>query len=155
MRMRFAAILAIAFLTCGQGMAATRIDDPAAFVRKVYAMLAADKEPPDDVYTPRLAALFALEKKESGGEVGRLDFSFWIDGQDSKISKLAVKAEPVESAPDRSVVTAKFHNIDRNEEIHFYFEKTKAGWLLDDVRSQGAENWTLSLILKYGWDSGN
>jgi hypothetical protein len=155
MKTMFAAILAIAFLVCTQGMAATRIDDPAAFVRQAYATINANKEPPDDIYTPRLAALFALEKKESGGEVGRLDFSFWINGQDSKISKLTVKAEPVESAPDRSVVTAKFHNIDRNEEIHFYFEKTKAGWQLDDVRSLGHEAWTLSLVLKYGWDSGN
>jgi hypothetical protein len=132
------------------------IADPVAFVKKNYQILAADKPTPDDpsIFTPRLKALFDLEKKDAGGEVGRLDFDYWTNGQDWKISNVAVTAVPVEGAKDREVVIATFHNIDRQDEIHFYFEKSGGRWLLDDVRAaKGGEPWTLSLILKYGWDS--
>lgn len=131
------------------------IADPVAYVKHGYQLLAANKPVPDDAstFTPRLKSLFDLEKKDSGGEVGRLDFDYWANGQDWKITKVAVKAVPVEGAKDREIVFATFHNIDRDDEIHFYFEKSAKGWLLDDVRSlKGEEPWTLSLILKYGWD---
>jgi hypothetical protein len=137
--------------------AATKIDDPAKFVSSVYAKMAksTDYSAPEDIYTPRLQSLFAIERKDSGGEVGRLDFDFWTNSQDWELKDIKVKEEPVELAKDREIVTAKFKNIGRPEEIHFYFEKTAAGWKLDDVRSAGHDAWVLSLILKYGWDSGN
>lgn len=133
---------------------ATRIDDPAKFVIANYAKIAksSDYQTPDDVYSPRLAALFALDQKEAGGEVGRLDFDPWTNAQDFKLSSVKVTTSPVESAPDRETVTAKFNNLGTAEEIHFYFERTAAGWKIDDMRSAGKEAWTLSLILKYGWD---
>ena len=31
-------------------------------------------------------------------------------------------------------------------------QRWSAGWQLDDARSLLGESWTLSLILKYGWD---
>lgn len=155
MRLKFFAILSLAVLLGTPAFSATRIDDPVAYVKHGYQLLTADKEVPDDpsTFTPRLQALFDTEKKDAGGEVGRLDFDYWTNGQDWKISKLSVKAVPVEGAKDREIVFATFHNIDRDEEIHFYFEKSGGRWLLDDVRSlKGEEPWTLSLILKYGWD---
>ena len=109
--------------------AATKIDDPAKFVSGVYAKMAksTDYSAPDDIYTPRLQSLFAIEKKDSGGEVGRLDFDFWSNSQDWELKDIKVKEEPVELAKDREIVTAIFKNIGRPEEIHFYFEKTAAG----------------------------
>ncbi len=134
--------------------AATVITDPAKFVTENYARIAKnpDYQTPDDVYSPRLAALFALDSKEAGGEVGRLDFDPWTNAQDFKLSSVKVTSSPVESAPDRETVVAKFKNIGSAEEIHFYFERTKAGWKIDDMRSAAGQMWTLSLILKYGWD---
>jgi hypothetical protein len=137
--------------------AATRIDDPAKFVSGVYAKLSAssgDYAAPEDIYTPHLASLWALEKKESGGEVGRMDFEFWTGTQDWELSGVNVTAQPVEGSNARKIVIAKFKNGGKPEEMHFYFEKSGNGWLLDDVRSLKGETWTLSLILKYGWDSG-
>lgn len=132
------------------------IADPVAYVKKNYQLLAADKYHPDDpsTFTPRLKALFDLEKKDAGGEVGRLDFDYWINGQDGKVANVSVKGVPVEGAArDREVVIATFKSLSTPEEIHFYFEKAGGRWLLDDVRSlKGEEPWTLSLILKYGWD---
>ena len=135
--------------------AATRIDDPEKFVRAVYGQFEKqhDYHEPDDIYSDRLKGLFALDSKEAGGEVGRLDFDPWINAQDWQIKNVKVTSEPVELAPSRRTVKATFKNIDRPEDIRFYFERTKDGWKIDDVRSAGKESWTLSLILKYGWDN--
>lgn len=148
-------IVLVAMMMLAAPALAQPIADPVAYVKKTYQLLAADKYHPDDpsTFTPRLKALFDLEKKDAGGEVGRLDFDYWINGQDGKVSNVSVKGVPVEGAKDREVVIATFHNIDRQDEIHFYFEKIAGHWLLDDVRAvKGGEAWTLSLILKYGWD---
>ena len=161
--MRYAqfAILSFAILLCTPAHAATRIDDPVKFVSGVYAKLQVanpknDYREPEDIYTPRLAALFALAEKEAAGEVGRIDFDFWTNSQDFELKDVKVRGQAVEGAKDREVVIATFKNVGRPEEIHFYFEKDKSGWKLDDARSMsGGETWTLSLILKYGWDSGN
>ncbi|HEY0105981.1 MAG TPA: hypothetical protein VGB91_07845 [Rhizomicrobium sp.] len=143
---------AVALLISEGAGAATRIDDPLKFVKAVYATTVGKTPPPDDIYTPRLDALFKLDAKEAGGEVGRIDFDFWMNAQDGAISGVAVSGQPVENAPGRMVVIARFKNETTPNEIHFYFEKTPAGWKLDDARSALGEPWTLSLILKYGWD---
>ncbi|MBS0469597.1 MAG: DUF3828 domain-containing protein [Proteobacteria bacterium] len=152
MRFRLFAAFVLAMLSALPATAGTVISDPVAFVKTVYADSVGTKPEPDDIYTPRLDALFQLEQKEAGGEVGRIDFDFWINGQDSDIKNVKVGKIDVEGAADRMIVVASFLNFGKPEEIHFYFEKTKAGWKLDDVRSAMGEQWTLSLILKYGWD---
>ena len=157
MRFKTFAILSLAALLCAPAQAATRIDDPVKFVSGLYSQMAAatEKKPyvaPEDIYTPHLAELWAMEKREAGDEVGRMDFDFWSNAQDWELSAVKVTGQPVEGAKDREVVIAKFKNTGKPQEIHFYFEKTKAGWLLDDARSLVGESRTLSLILKYGWD---
>lgn len=155
MQPKFLFALAAIILACAPVRAATTITDPVVFVKGVYEKLAKDQnyKEPEDIYSPRLAALFALEQKEAGGEVGRMDFDFWTNAQDWQIANVDVSSQPVEGAKDREIVVAKFKNTDRKEEIHFYFEKLSwAGWRLDDVRSFGDDGWTLSLLLKYGYD---
>lgn len=154
LRLLTALSLAASLLTAA-AQAATKIDDPLKFVKAVYATTVGKKPEPEDIYTPRLDALFKLDSKEAGGEVGRIDFSFWMNAQDGTISGVTVTSAPVENAPGRLVVIAKFKNEKTPNEIHFYFEKTPAGWKLDDARSLLGEQWTLSLILKYGWDAAN
>ena len=151
----FVAALSVSAFVISQSSAATKIDDPEKFVRSVYAQYEKShdaKGAPDDIYSTRLSDLFALDSKEAGGEVGRIDFDPWIDAQDFEIHNVHVTSAPVESAPSRRTVRATFKNLGRSEDIRFYFEKAKQGWKLDDMRSVGKENWTLSLILKYGWD---
>ncbi|MDR3528419.1 MAG: hypothetical protein P4L57_14200 [Rhizomicrobium sp.] len=133
--------------------AATTIDDPVSFVRSVYHKLATVKDysDPDDIYTTHLAGLFALDKKDAGGEVGRLDFDFWANGQDWTLKGVTVTGHLAAGTKDREIVVAKFDNGDAPQRIEFYFEKGKNGWKLDDARSTGKDDWTLSLILKYGW----
>ncbi len=158
MRFLQAAVL-FCFLLAPVAANATTISDPVKFVRGMYGAMAAETatpfHPPEDIYTPRLAALFALERKESGGEVGRIDFNFWSNSQDWVLKAVRITGVPVEGAKDRVVVIAKFRNTGAPQEIHYYFEKQKGRWLLDDARSVQGETWTLSLILKYGWDGQN
>jgi hypothetical protein len=149
---RLAVSAVVAAFVGSPAQAATRIDDPRAFITGIYANLR--KTPPQDIYTPRLAGLIAADRKETGTApptFGRLDFSFWYDAQDTDDAmpgKVTITEEDVQAAPDRKLVDVKFTNYSPKEN-HFYFEKTPAGWKLDDVSSP-SDGWTLSLILKYG-----
>jgi ADP-dependent phosphofructokinase/glucokinase len=150
-----AAFCAAALLSFSGAQAATKISDPLAFVKSVYATVKSGKAAPDDINTPRLQALYDLDRREAGGEVGRIDFDIWMNAQDGTISDVNVKTVPVENGAGREVVIAAFKNEGKPQEVHFYFEMSKAGWLLDDAQSVLGERWTLSLILKYGWDGKN
>ncbi|HEY1962834.1 MAG TPA: DUF3828 domain-containing protein [Rhizomicrobium sp.] len=149
----------LSVLAAPEGGAATNIPDPAAFVETLFARMAhatANKPytPPEDIYSPRLAALTALDKREAGGEVGRLDFDIWTGAQDWQLSNVKIRSVDVESTKDRKIVIATFKNAGKSHELHYYFERGKTGWQLDDVRSVDAgagEQWTLSVVLKYGW----
>jgi hypothetical protein len=156
-----AAVLAAAFVAfAGSALAAGKaptppITDPAAFVTGVYKRLATDRNyaPASDFYTPRLKALWADMEHDAGGEVGRVDFEFWTNAQDWEIKDVKVSSARVEQNLRRKVVIARFVNEGRPTEICFYFERVGGRWLLDDARSVGKDGgWTLSLILKYGWD---
>ncbi len=156
MRFRALTALCLAALVPCSAAAATRIDDPAAFVAGVYARYAkhTDYTPPTDIYTARLAALFAADTRETGAVpplFGRLDFSFWYDAQDTDDGMpgaVKVTVDDTPHAPDRKVVDVTFTNF-TPQENRFYFEKSANGWKLDDVTSV-SQGWALSLILRYG-----
>jgi len=132
--------------------AATRIDDPKAFVSDVYRRYVAaqarhtDYSAPEDIYTARLAKLIRDDRRKAGGEVGCLDFDFWVNGQDYKITELDVTS--ADEGQDRKTVIAKFRNLGDAQEIHLEFQRVAGRWLLDEVRSLKGEKWTLSQILK-------
>ena len=130
--------------------AATRIDDPKTFVTEVYRRLVANSkyDPPDDIYTARLEKLFREDKERSKGEVGCLEFDFWVNGQDFKLSNVTITS--ADQGNDQKTVIAKFRNLGTNEEIHFTFRREGGRWLLDEAESVMAEKWTLSKILKCG-----
>ena len=150
---RLRSAVAVFSLSCALTLsAATRIDDPKTFVTDVYPRLIAsrsaksDYTPPEDIYSARLAKLFRDDRRKAKGEVGCLDFLFWVNGQDFRITNLTVTS--ADQGPDRKTVTAKFDNIDRPEEIRFDFLRNGRRWQLDDVHSVSATPWTLSEILK-------
>lgn len=140
----------------------TKIDDPVTFVRGVYSKLEATKhdgeyEPPQDIYTPRLAALFELDKREAdemGELVGNIWFEFWTNGNARQIRHVRVTGEFTDRGQKREIVTAQFHDSGEAKVVRFFFEKEESGWKLDDARAikGGAfkSGWTLSLVLKYG-----
>jgi Protein of unknown function (DUF3828) len=133
--------------------AATRIDDPKNFVTEVYRRFVAAQSttnsaytPPDDIYTARLAKLIRDDKRRAKGEVGCLDFDFWLNAQDWKITDPVVTT--ADASLERETVIAKFLNLGDPQEIHFDFRRTAGRWQLDDVHSLSAPPWTLSEILK-------
>ena len=166
MRRIIAALIFGLFWLAQPAGAATRIDDPKAFITQVYADLMKGQtetganldesvDPPDDIYTPALKKAFDDEKRDSAGELGRLDFFFWVNGQDWRLSEVEVSERSVWKRPDRKVVAVSFKNFDQDNSLLFYFQKVGGRWLIDDVESldvvEGDEgySWVLSLILKY------
>jgi hypothetical protein len=150
----FAAALILALTPAAPAFAATTIADPAAFVGAVYARLAkgGSYTPPEDIYSARLAAAWADEAHDAKGEVGRVDFLFWINGQDGTPAHVQIKASPVEGNAERRVVVARFTNQGKPAVLQFYFERRAGAWKLDDVVSLSpGDMWTLSVMLKYGW----
>jgi hypothetical protein len=86
---------ALCLLTVLPLSAATRIDDPKAFVTEVYRRFTAEStgskyQPPEDIYTPGLKKLIHDDRRKAKGEVGCLDFVFWLGAQDWKITGLAI-----------------------------------------------------------------
>ncbi len=154
-RLLIGPLFAAVFLVPVAAQSRTTIEDPVKFVKMEYSTTVGKKLEPDDIYSPRLEALFDLDTKEAHGEVGRMDFDFWMNGQDGTITGGTISKIDVENTKDREIVVAKFKNEKTPNEIHFYFEKTAKGWKLDDARSMMGDPWVLSLVLKYGWDGKN
>ena len=131
----------------------TRVTDPVSFVTDVYRHYIAaqsgttDYSAPEDIYTPRLHELWAREEKtRASGDMGCLEFDFWVNGQDWTLKDLRVTR--ASATADHQEVIARFVNIRTPEEIHFDFRLVSGRWLLDDVRSVRGQRWTLSEILK-------
>jgi hypothetical protein len=143
-------LLGLAFVVSLNAAPPTQIVDPEAFVKEIYGHLASSQhyDPPDDIFTPRLKALFARDRKWAKGEVGCLDFMFWVNGQDYKLKNVQISSRPVSGREDRRTIVAKFANLGTSNEIHFDFQKIGDRWLLDDARSTTkGTDWTLSKIL--------
>jgi hypothetical protein len=134
------------------------VDDPRAFVARMYDAYvhAGEDQPPPDpayAYSPRLAALFAAYQRWQGAHpdtVGALDFDWWTNAQDWRISQVSVIAR-ADDGPGRQTVTARFRNVDRAESIRFEFLLIGGRWFLDDAvagSGRGDDGWTLSALLR-------
>jgi hypothetical protein len=143
------ALIFSGILTLG---APSRISDPVSFVAEVYRHFVESESagysyaPPEDIYTAGLGKLFRDDEKRAKGEVGCLDFVFWVNGQDWTLTNLSVTGGA--AGPDRKTVIARFVNLGTPQEIHFDFRRVAGRWLLDDVHSMKDPRWTLSEILK-------
>ncbi|HKE28496.1 MAG TPA: hypothetical protein VKB88_39370 [Bryobacteraceae bacterium] len=132
--------------------AATRVTDPETFVRGVYDHYLASQRTgrnyvaPADIYTARLKALFDEDKRRANGEVGCIEFDFWVNGQDWNLKNIRVTAQDIAGSADRKMVNAEFVN-DTPQELRFDFRRIGGVWLLDDVESLRGERWKLSALL--------
>jgi Protein of unknown function (DUF3828) len=142
----------LAMIVTAAAASATNVADPETFVREVYRHIEATAQqgsyaPPDDIYTPRLKALFEADRRKHVEEVGCIDFDFWSNSQDpSGIRDIRVTSR-AQSDPARRTVVATFTLV-RPMEIHFEFRRIEGKWLLDDVSSLKSERWTLSRMLR-------
>ena len=132
------------------------VEDPRAFVAQRYAQYRdhPDSAPdwPAFAYSDRLKALFdAYDAWNHQHEdlVGSLDFDWWINAQDWQLGPVTVTETSQD--PDHRTETARFTNIDRQEEIRFQFVRQGNRWYLDDAvqgSGHGGDGWTLSALLR-------
>lgn len=154
---RYIVILA-ALLTAALAPPAGRgVSDPRAFVQRTYAAYQraggeTQVEWPAYAYSPRLKALFDAYDawaRAHGDEVGTLDFDWWMNAQDWDLHDVRVTARA--TRPGRMIVTARFRNGERREEVRFLFVRLHGRWYLDDaVQGTGHATlgWTLSALLR-------
>ena len=127
---------------------------PDGMIRAIYKMYEADevKGTIKDVASRRLKRLIeADEKATPKGEIGKLDFDVFVNGNDFKVSRVRVKVQPPPSdkpkTPDRAKVQANFISLKKPHEIVFDMVREGGQWKIDDASSMIGEKWTLSKIL--------
>lgn len=138
----------IAFVPMSAG--AETVDGPAAAIAAIYkAYQNAPSTGPDvgKVYSARMQALIDADAKATPeGEVGKIDWDVFVDGQDWEISEL--KITTVSEKGDQAQVSASFLNMGDPREMMFDLVREGGRWLVDDVQSlKPGGRWTMSKIL--------
>lgn len=122
------------------------VEDPRAFVQQRYSEYLRGSPRSlhlDDYASARLTALaYAADEAEGGEE--RLNFDWWVDGNDWRITGLSLRLERSRD-PARRTIVARFRNFARPVRLRFRFVRERGGWYLDEVAS--ASGWTLSALL--------
>jgi hypothetical protein len=91
-----------------------------------------DPKLPKGIHSTRLQKLMAADRKRTPkGDVGRLEFDPFVNGQDWEIKKLVVTE--TERKGDRATVRATFGNFDEPQEIEFQLVRRQQRWLIDEV----------------------
>jgi hypothetical protein len=142
----FAAACVLALGPSGEAATQTRAE-PAPTITAIYKQYQGKGDPKvsKGAYTARLQKLMAADEKQAKGEVGRLDFDPFVNGQDWEIKKLVVTETGRKG--DRATVRATFVNIDEPQDIEFQLVRGQQRWLIDEITSRRKPRWTLSKIL--------
>ena len=131
------------------------VEDPRAFVAAHYQGYRNEGDAPEYpafAYSDRLRALFDAYEAWTAQHhdlMGPLDFDWWVNAQDWALANVQV-TETRESA-DRRIVSARFTNDGRPDEVRFVFVRQGSRWFLDDAISgtgSGDGGWTLSALLR-------
>jgi hypothetical protein len=141
------ALLIAALLFLPSGAAAQGFVDPTAFVRERFAIYERGQVPqswPDRPYSPRLARLFEALAAAEGGEE-RIDFDWWVNGQDFELAVVEVVLE--RSRGDRRTFLARWRNFGRADSSRFLFVRRQGRWFLDNVVNT-TSGWRLSELLR-------
>jgi hypothetical protein len=150
MRLLFAAALLLA-----SAFPAAAFDDPKALVEAFYAQYdypseetaAAMVENTPSFRSAGLNALYAADEKEANGEVGRIDFDPFVDGQVATVSDLVV-SDPVIDG-DKATIALTVSNFDEPRSLLIFAVKEADGWKIDDVaRIDGDYPYRLREILE-------
>jgi hypothetical protein len=80
-----------------------------------------------------LNKLFEADAREAKGEIGRLDFDPYIDGQDYKLAVFTTGEPAIDG--DLAKVEVTFKNFELAEDLMFTLVKEAGGWKVDDVVS--------------------
>jgi hypothetical protein len=133
-------LLLAAFILVAGAAPALAFDTPQALLKALYAPYSKpdfdwSKFDETQFRSKELNALFAKDEKEANGEVGRLDFDPYVDGQDYQLTDMKF-GTPVITG-DKATVEVTFKNMDMEEDMVFALVKEADGWKIDDVKSKG------------------
>ena len=79
-----------------------------------------------------LNALYARDEEEANGDVGRIDFDPFVDGQDVTVTNLMVSEPVIEG--DTATIAVTLENFGEPRDLVISAVREKDGWKLDDVR---------------------
>lgn len=130
------------FATTTLASAAEPYADPVALLTALYEGYAPTHEFPDQdaidaMQSARLNGLFEKDIKEANGDIGRIDFDPYINGQDYTITKL--KIDPPLYAGGKAIVHVTFDNFDTPQDLGYALVKEEGGWKIDDVWASSAD----------------
>jgi hypothetical protein len=110
--MRIILAFILGFVLAGAASAKSVDSDPVTLITAIYKTYETDQAGLPHVFSKRLQALIDKDAKETpDGEVGRIDWDVFIDGQDWKLTEL--KIAPVSQTPSQAQVRATFKNFDK------------------------------------------
>lgn len=138
-------IAVAALVLLGQPAFAQSFTDPRALLEALYAgYMPPNDYPPDEtpLQSERLNGLFEKDRQEANGEIGRIDFGPYINGQDYQVSDLVI-GEPL-MAGGKAVVKVTFRNFDTPQELGFLLVN-EDGWKIDDVWG-GSSDYSYDLL---------
>ena len=150
--MRFV-VLALLAVVLGAASPPAGVDgDPVALLTAIYKTYT-DIGPGEDgvpelsgVYSKRLQALLDKDEKETAeGDVGRIDWDLFVDGQDWQLTEL--KIVPALKEATRAEVRATFKNFGEPRDILYTLVLENGHWRIDDIQETLKPRWTMSKIL--------
>ena len=126
--------------------------DPVALLTAIYKTYT-DIGPGEDgvpelsgVYSKRLQALIDKDEKETPeGDVGRIDWDLFVEGQDWQLTEL--KIVPALKEATRAEVRATFNNFGEPRDILYTLVLENGHWRIDDIQETLKPRWTMSKIL--------
>ena len=150
MKLRAFVLVFIAFaLGSWSTTAVAEPPDPGEWIRSIYRLYEDAKHGPNlpfRLYSPRLQKLIDVDAKLTPkGEIGRLSFDVFVNGQDWDFGD--IKVATVSRTARRAQVRADFISMQRPNEILFDLVRVGNTWRVDEVRSLKTPRWTMSKIL--------
>jgi Protein of unknown function (DUF3828) len=82
-------------------------------------------------FAPGLAALIIKDRRQSRGEVGKLDADPFIDAQDWEIDDVNVTLRDV--AADKAIATVSFTNLGERQTVVLELVKLKQDWRIANI----------------------
>lgn len=145
MPMRLATLLTAVAISLAGAAPALAFDTPQALLAAVYAPYATPSDKFDwanydeaPLRSKELNALFAKDAAETpDGEMGRLDFDPFVDGQDYALTGLTIGTPAISG--ETATVEVTFDNMGLGEDLMFHLVRETDGWKVDDVVSSNKD----------------
>ena len=144
--MRIILAFFLGFVLAGAASAKSVDSDPVTLITAIYKTYETDQAGLPHVFSKRLQALVDKDAKETPeGEVGRIDWDLFVDGQDWQLTEL--KIGPVSQDATQAEVRATFKSFGEPRDILYTLVLEDGYWRIDDIQETLKPRWTMSKIL--------